>query len=226
MNDNSTPAARPTIGAPSRRFMSRAPLIALLGLFYPSLLQNHGAIGGPAQVHLVAPIDGPLRGALIILRKNGHELSGFGFDAIGRAIAEIAHLPDYALDLIEAVAGERLLAQADFLRPQCHPNALPAAEAAQLVDDQIATGLGAAHDEVPGLAAAHGTLEQIGGADEVGHAAGLRKLIDLRRSADLHDLAAIHDRDARRQRHRFVLVVCDEHERDAHLILDVHQLEL
>src|ERR1700681_2236547 len=145
MNDNSTPAARPTIGAPSRRFMSRAPLIALLGLFYPSLLQNHGAIGGPAQVHLVAPIDGPLRGALIILRKNGHELSGFGFDAIGRAIAEVAQFPDHALDLIRAPADDRLLAQADFLRPQRHPDALPFAEAPRAIDDQVACRPGAAH---------------------------------------------------------------------------------
>src|SRR5882672_12039866 len=92
-----------------------------------SLLQNHRTIGGPAQVHLVAPIDGPFRSTPIVLREDGDELSGFGFDPIGRTIAQVAEFPDDALDLIDAVARDRLLAQVDFLRPQCHPDALAAA---------------------------------------------------------------------------------------------------
>src|ERR1700684_4156702 len=193
---------------------------------YALLLQNHRAMRGPTQVHLVAPIDGPLGWAPVVLCEDGHELSGFGLDPIRGTIAEISQFPDHALDLIEAVAGDRLLAQADFLRPQRHPYSLPAAEAPHFIDDQIASGLGAAHDEVSGFGAAHRPFEQIGRSDEIGDESILRKLIDFGRGTDLHDLAAIHDRDPRRQRHGFVLIVSDEDEGDAALGLDVHELEL
>src|ERR1700730_11488432 len=94
-----------------------------------SLLQNHRTIGSPAQVHLIAPIDGPLRRAPVVLCENGDELSGFRLDAVRGTVAEVAQFPHHSLDLIEATAGDRLLAQADFLRPQRHPDALAAAEA-------------------------------------------------------------------------------------------------
>ena len=62
--------------------------------------------------------------------------------------------------------------------------------------------------------------------DKIRDEAALRKLVDFRRCAHLHHLAAIHDRDPRRERHRLVLIVRHHDERDADLILQVHQLEL
>src|SRR5260370_2925714 len=115
---------------------------------YPSLLKNHRTIRGPAQIHLVAPIDRPLRRAPIVLREDGDHLSGFRFDQIGRPIAQVAQFPDDALDLIDAAARDRLLAQVDFLRPQCDPDALTAAETPQVIDHEVAARLGAAHDDV------------------------------------------------------------------------------
>src|ERR1700720_2293063 len=107
-----------------------------------SLLQNYRAIRGPAQVPLVAPIDGPLRRALIVLCENRDDLAGFRLDAIRRTIAEVAQFPNHPLDLIDPVAADGLLAQADLLRAQGHPDTLPAAETSQLIDDQVAPGLG------------------------------------------------------------------------------------
>src|ERR1019366_10707846 len=101
-------------------------------MFEPLLMQQNRAIGAPTQAHLIAPIDGPLRSAAIILRENSHDLSGFRLDPISRAIAEVSQFPNHTLDLIEAVAGDRFLAQVNFFRTQCHPHALSSAEAPQL----------------------------------------------------------------------------------------------
>ena len=51
-------------------------------------------------------------------------------------------------------------------------------------------------------------------------------LIHFGRTPHLLDLAFVEDRDAVAHRQRFLLIVCDEDERDAHLTLDVLQLDL
>src|SRR5208282_3850492 len=102
-------------------------------------------------------------------------------DAIRGAVAEIPQLPDDSLDLIDAVARRRLLAQANLLRTQRHPNPLPAAEAPELIDDQVAAGLGAAYHHVAGLGVVHGAFEQVGRTDEIGDKSILRELVDFRR---------------------------------------------
>ena len=53
-----------------------------------------------------------------------------------------------------------------------------------------------------------------------------RELVDLVRRAHLHDAALVHHADARGERHRLFLIVRDDDEGDAELLLDVHQLEL
>ena len=50
--------------------------------------------------------------------------------------------------------------------------------------------------------------------------------VDFGRRADLADDALVHDGDAGRERHRLFLVVGDDDEGDADLVLDVHELEL
>src|SRR5450631_1273891 len=120
-----------------------------------SLLQNDGAIRGPTQIDLIAPIDRPLGSAAIVLCKNGHQLAGLRLDAVRGAIAEIAQLPHHALDLIHPAAVDRLLAQAYLLRAQGNPHTLTAAESAKLIDGQVATGFCTAHDDSPAFAAAH-----------------------------------------------------------------------
>src|SRR5208283_4649627 len=192
----------------------------------PSLGKQHRAVRGPTQVHLVAPVDRPLRGAAVVLREYRDHLPRLGFDVIGRAVAEVAEFPHHPLDLVDPLAGHRSLAQANLLRAQRHPDALSAAEMPELIHDQIAARLDAAHDDVPRLAAIDRSFEQVRRADEIGDEAALRKLVNLRGSPNLQHLAAIHHRDARGKSHRLVLVVGDEHERDAHLILNVHELEL
>jgi hypothetical protein len=72
----------------------------------------------------------------------------------------------------------------------------------------------------------HGAVEQVDRADEIRREAAVRIFVDVGRRAGLHDPAAIHHRDPGRQRHRLLLVVGDDDEGDADLVLDVHQLEL
>ena len=50
--------------------------------------------------------------------------------------------------------------------------------------------------------------------------------VDFGRRADLADAALVHDGDAGGERHRLFLVVGDDDEGDAGLVLDVHELEL
>ena len=54
----------------------------------------------------------------------------------------------------------------------------------------------------------------------------LRLLVDLARRRHLHDAAVVHDRDAVGHGHGLLLVVGDDHEGHAELVLDVHELEL
>ena len=76
------------------------------------------------------------------------------------------------------------------------------------------------------LLALHMALEDVHVADELGDEAGLGLLVDLARRRHLHDPAVVHDRDAVGHGHGLLLVVGDDHEGHAELVLDVHQLEL
>ena len=69
-------------------------------------------------------------------------------------------------------------------------------------------------------------LEDVHVADELGDEAGLGLLVDLARRRHLHDPALVHHRDAVGHGHGLLLVVGDDHEGHAELVLDVHQLEL
>ena len=69
-------------------------------------------------------------------------------------------------------------------------------------------------------------LEDVHRADEIGDELGARELVDLRRRAGLDDLAVIHDADAAGERHRLLLVVGDDDEGDAELVLQADELEL
>ena len=68
--------------------------------------------------------------------------------------------------------------------------------------------------------------EQVRDAQEVGDEQRRRLLVDLARRAGLLDAAAVHHGDAVAHRERLLLVVRDEDERDAELLLQRLQLDL
>ena len=76
------------------------------------------------------------------------------------------------------------------------------------------------------VAAGHLAFEHVHGADEIGDEARGRRLVDLGRRRHLHHLALVHDGDAVGHGHGLFLVVGDDHEGQAELLLQVHQLEL
>ena len=69
-------------------------------------------------------------------------------------------------------------------------------------------------------------IQNVHVADELGDEAGLGLLVDLARRRHLHDPALVHHRDAVGHGHGLFLVVGDDHEGHAEIVLDVHQLEL
>ncbi len=95
-----------------------------------------------------------------------------------------------------------------------------------MIDVDRAAELRALDAHMIGLILDQSPLEHVDVADELGDELAVRILVDVLRRADLDDLARVHDADARRQRHRLFLVVRDDHEGDAELLLQVHQLEL
>src|SRR5262249_44807106 len=189
-------------------------------------LQQHRCIGAPAYKHFIVPVYERFGRAALVLRKHGHELSARGLDLIRRAVAEIAELPDRTAQLIEARTVGWLLGEAHLLRAQRDPYALARLEAAAIIHQQLPVGFGTADTDQPAVAGAHGALEEIGGADEIGDEAAARKLVDLGRGPDLHLAAAVHDGDARGEGHRLVLIVSHDDEGDAELVLQIHELEL
>ena len=68
------------------------------------------------------------------------------------------------------------------------------------------------------------TVEQIAGADEIGHKARARIVVDLSRRSDLLDPSVVHDGDAVSNRHRLFLIVRDEQRCDADLFLQLPDL--
>ena len=69
-------------------------------------------------------------------------------------------------------------------------------------------------------------FEHVHVADEVGDEARARRLVDLGRRRHLHHLALVDDGDAVGHGHRLFLVVGDDDEGEAELLLQVHQFEL
>src|SRR5580704_13167457 len=87
--------------ASGTRMMARMR-IELIDLSFPQTvdrpgpglcLQHYCSVCTPAHEYFVAPVDGHLRSAPLVLGKNRHELAARGTDAIGRAVAEVAELP-------------------------------------------------------------------------------------------------------------------------------------
>ena len=69
-------------------------------------------------------------------------------------------------------------------------------------------------------------VEHVRRADEAGHERRGRMVVDLARRADLLDATVVEHRDTSAHRQRLTLVVGDEHERDADVVLDRLQLDL
>src|SRR5260370_42228331 len=69
-----------------------------------SLSQNHRTVGGPAQVDLIAPVDGPFERAAVVLGEDPDQLAGCGLDPVGGAIAEVPEFPHGALVLLDGLA--------------------------------------------------------------------------------------------------------------------------
>ena len=73
---------------------------------------------------------------------------------------------------------------------------------------------------------AHNAVDNVALADKIGHESILRFIINIERRADLLDLALGHDDDRVGHAQGLLLVVRDEHERDAGGLLDVLELLL
>ena len=69
-------------------------------------------------------------------------------------------------------------------------------------------------------------LEHVHIADETGDEARARRLVDFGRRRHLHHLALVEDGDAVGHGHGLFLVVGDDDEGEAELLLQVHQFEL
>src|SRR5687767_8090174 len=78
---------------------------------------------------------------------------------------------------------------------------------------------------VRGVRGAHGSLQKIRIADEIGYELARRTLVDVAGRADLQDVPFIHDSDLARQRERLALIVRDVDSGDLELALKALQLE-
>src|ERR1700743_604042 len=63
------------------------------GRAFMSARQQDGAVGIPAQIDLVAPVDRPRARAPAVLRRAGDQLARGDLDPVGRMAAEIAQFP-------------------------------------------------------------------------------------------------------------------------------------
>jgi hypothetical protein len=140
-------------------------------------------------------------------------------------VAEIADIPELAgCGVDRALAGGVRLTAAfpggwRSLR-RCRP--VPSAPETLMVRP-----LSTAISTLPGLADAGDlAVEDVHVADEVGHEAGVRRLVDFGGRRHLDDLAMAHHRDAVGHGHGLFLVVGDDDEGEAEALLQVHQLEL
>ena len=77
-----------------------------------------------------------------------------------------------------------------------------------------------------GPASTHLAFDQVHVADEIRDPARIRLLVDFRRGRDLDEASAVHHADAVGDRHRLLLVVGDDDEREPEPFLEMHQLEL
>src|ERR1700684_795786 len=108
-------------------------------------MQQDRSVGAPAHKYLIAPVDRPLRGAPLVLEKYRNNFTGRRLDAVGRSVAQVTQVPDSPARLVHARGTDRLLAQANLLRPQRHPDPLADTEAPDLIDQQGPARLGALH---------------------------------------------------------------------------------
>ena len=123
--------------------------------------------------------------------------------------------------------GRRVERDGDLLRADGEPGRIAAARRRLPVSTTIgAPPRGGLHVRRPVRRCRHAAFEQVDVADEVGDVARIRLLVDLGGRGDLDDLAVVHDRDAVGDRHRLFLVVGDDQEGQAELLLQVGQLEL
>src|SRR5262249_46946013 len=78
-------------------------------------LEQQRRLPAPTYDTFVYPVDGRPRGAPLVLREHCDQLAARRLDDVGRAVAQIAELPDGAAQLIDARARERLLAETHLL---------------------------------------------------------------------------------------------------------------
>src|SRR5882724_10044059 len=178
-------------------------------------MQQHGRIGWPADIHLVAPVDRHFRAAALVLRKYGDEHAAARLDLVRGPIAQVTQLPHHPLQLVDSGVRVGLFAESDLLGAKRHPHLLARRTSADVIDEQITTGLRTAHRDEPRFAGGYGAFEQVRRSHEVGNKPALWELVDFGWRADLNNFPAVHDGDARSQRHRFILIVRYNDERDA-----------
>ena len=143
--------------------------------------------------------------ALQVLLQDGEPAAGVEVDHGVRGGAEVDDLADHAggdaaVTVDAAVVASGL--QGDLLGPDAHR--------AGHADQRLR----------------HLALQQVGGAHEAGDEGGGGLLVELDRGGDLLDEAVAEDRDPVAHRERLLLVVGDEHERDAEVALHLLELDL
>src|SRR5579864_4919115 len=100
-------------------------------------MQQDRRVGRPADIYLVTPIDAPFRAATLVLSEHGHDLTAGRLDLVSGAVAQIAQLPDHALELVQPRGGAGLFAQADLFRAQRDPDLLTGREPAHIINPQV-----------------------------------------------------------------------------------------
>src|SRR3546814_619815 len=211
------PLTKATLAAGSRS--------AVGGGMQASVQQDDRGARRPGQIDPLFPGDRPLDEPRHIGLGGRYHFAAVQLHVIDRQVAEIADVPDFAGHAV-AVGRRRLLGDHQLLRPQGDPHLAAQWLVAAGAGHDGAAGFRTLHDEMVALAPRDAAFQDVHLADEVGDVARVRILVELAGGRDLDDAAAVHHGDAARHRHRLLLVVGDDHEGDAGLFLDVHQLEL
>jgi hypothetical protein len=176
-------------------------------------------VGDAHADRIALAVDHP--GALVVLQAHDEARIALQAQAIDRVGAEVDHVLDPAAQRRPVAR----LAQPDPLRPDREADrAAGRALGGRAGDAGLARGQ--AHPRGGAVALQHLAFQEVGLTDEVGDEVGGRVLVDFGRAADLENLSGVHHGHAVRHGQRLALVVGDEDEGDAGLVLNALELDL
>src|ERR1039458_9506235 len=156
---------------------------------------------------------------------HAHHLTGGQLDQIDRQIPEIGDVL-YRTAYHVVRARRRRGGHEDLLRANGGPNNGLRSRADPVADENRAAQLVRADAHVFRFVLDQLAFENIDRADEIRDEFRGGKFIDFQRRSGLDNFAVIHDADAARQSHRLFLIVRDDQEGHAELVLEAYQLEL